>query len=87
MLRESSITECVASVSRKNWWLTGIIGILAVTHVGFELAVMGLTYVEDNLGPAISREDLTNILLFSYKSPRYDQLHVLEVQTFSPWYH
>jgi hypothetical protein len=63
-------------------WLTGIIGILAVTHFGFELAVMGLTYVEENLSPAISREDLTNILLFRYKFPRYDQLHILEVQIF-----
>jgi len=37
-------TRRVWILSRKNSWLTGIIGLLAVAHFGFELAVMGLTY-------------------------------------------
>jgi hypothetical protein len=32
-------------------WLTGIIGLLAVVHFGLELAVTGLTYVEENSKP------------------------------------
>ena len=54
MHRDSpSITECVVSVSRKNLWLTGIIGLLAVVHFGLQLAVTVLAYVEENSSPAI----------------------------------
>lgn len=37
-------TRRVWILSRKNLWLTGVIGLLAVTHFGFELAVTGLTF-------------------------------------------
>jgi len=37
-------TRRIWILSRKNMWLTGIIGLLAVVHFGLELAVTGLTY-------------------------------------------